>query len=195
LPQREGLGSSRPRRDMSHPGFRITGATTVGRLGFLQLDELEVVPPSGRPVTRIVVRHPGAVAVVPIGGDHLMLIRQYRAAVDTELLEIPAGKLDVAGEAPLETARRELEEEMGLRASRFESLGNFYTTPGFSDELMYLYAAYDLAPVAASPVGPEEEAAQIVAVPLAEVPDLIKAGEVRDAKTLIALWWVVAGQR
>jgi ADP-ribose pyrophosphatase len=180
---------------MSHPGFRITGANTVGRLGFLQFDELEVVPPSGRPVTRIVVRHPGAVAVVPIEGDHLMLIRQYRAAVDTELLEIPAGKLDVAGEAPLETARRELEEEMGLRASRFRSLGNFYTTPGFSDELMYLYAAYDLDPVAASPVGPEEEAAQIVAVPLAEVPDLIKAGEVRDAKTLIALWWVVAGQR
>jgi ADP-ribose pyrophosphatase len=158
------------------------------------LDELDVVPPTGEPVTRIVVRHPGAVAVVPISGDRLMLIRQYRAAVDEELLEIPAGKLDVAGEPPLETARRELEEEMGFRAGRVEPLGSFYTTPGFSDELMYLYAAYDLDPGAASPVGPEEEAAEIVAVPLTEVPGLIANGEIRDAKTLIALWWVVAGR-
>jgi ADP-ribose pyrophosphatase len=180
---------------VSTPGFRITGATTIGEAGFLRLDELDVSSPTGDSMKRIVVRHPGAVAVVAIAGDDLMLIRQYRAAVDAELLEIPAGKLDVAGEPPLETARRELEEEMGFRAARFEALGSFYTTPGFSDELMHLYAAYDLEPIPASPVGPEEEAAEVVAVPLSEVAGLISGGEVRDAKTLIALWWVLAGQR
>jgi ADP-ribose pyrophosphatase len=180
---------------VSSSGFRITGSTSVGRVGFLEIDELEVVPPDGEPVRRVVVRHPGAVAVAPINGDRLVLIRQYRAAVDQELLEIPAGKLDVEGEPPLETAQRELQEEVGFRAQRFEALGSFFTTPGFSNELMYLYAAHDLTPVANSPVGPEEEAAEIVSIPLVEVPDLISSGEVRDAKTLIALWWLVANRR
>lgn len=180
---------------MDDPGFRILGATTVGAAGFLQFEELEVQPPSGEPVQRVVVRHPGAVAVVPIDGNEVVLIRQYRAAVDEDLLEVPAGKLDIVGEPPVETAKRELAEEMGLQAGRMVKLGSFYTTPGFSDELMYLYAAYDLVAVEANPVGPEELAAQKVNVPIAALTDLIARGEVRDAKTLIALWWVVAGQR
>lgn len=180
---------------MEDPGFRILGGTTLGTAGFLEFDELDVQPPSGKPVQRIVVRHPGAVAVVPIDGDEVVLIRQYRAAADENLLEIPAGKLDIAGEPPAKTAERELAEEMGLQAGRMVELSTFYTTPGFSDELMYLYAAYDLVTVDANPVGPEEIAAQKVTVPIAGLPDLIASGEVRDAKTLIALWWVVAGQR
>ena len=90
---------------MDDPGFRILGATTVGAAGFLQFEELEVQPPSGEPVQRVVVRHPGAVAVVPIDGNEVVLIRQYRAAVDEDLLEVPAGKLDIVGEPPVETAK------------------------------------------------------------------------------------------
>ena len=180
---------------MNEPGFRVADTHTIGHAGFLQVDELDVVPPDGSMVKRVVVRHPGAVAVVPIHDDQLLLIRQYRAAVDEDLLEIPAGKLDVAGEPPLATARRELEEEIGFRASLWEPLGRFYTTPGFSDELMYLFVAYELTPVPLAPVGPEEEESEIVSIQISEIPALIDSGEVRDAKTLIALWWVVAGRR
>ncbi len=172
--------------------FRILGARTVGDHGFLRVEELEVDTPAG-PVARIVVRHPGAVAIVPVHADSVLLIRQYRAAVDRHLLELPAGKLDVEGEAPEDTAARELEEEMGYRAQRLEHVMDFFTGPGFTDEHMRLYAAYDLRPVPAAPTGPEEEAAEIVIVPLQDLASLLGSGELADAKTLVGLQWLAAG--
>ena len=171
--------------------FRILGTRTVGEYGFLRVEELDVDTPAGR-VSRIAVRHPGAVTIVPVHEESVLLIRQYRAAVDRHLLELPAGKLDVAGEAPEDTASRELAEEMGYRAQRLEHVMDFFTGPGFTDEHMRLYAAYDLAPVSAAPTGPEEEAAEIVTVRLQDLASLLGSGEVADAKTLVGLQWLAA---
>jgi ADP-ribose pyrophosphatase len=133
------------------------------------------------------VGHPGAVAIVPVVDEHVVLIRQYRSAVDGPLLEIPAGKIDVPGEAPEKTARRELQEEVGFDAGSLRHLASIYTTPGFSDEVIHLYVASDLRRVAAVPHGAEEEAAQIVRVPIAKLRGLMTSGEICDAKTLVGL--------
>ncbi len=169
-------------------GFRIVGARTIANSGFLRLDRLHVAAPDGTAVRREVVRHPGAVAVVPVVGEDVVLIRQYRAAVDALVLELPAGKLDVPGEPPETTARRELEEEIGYRPGKLEHLGSFYTGPGFTDEHMTLYLASGCTPVAMTPVGIEEQYAEVVRVPTAAVADLVASGEIRDAKTLVGLY-------
>jgi ADP-ribose pyrophosphatase len=146
------------------------------------------VGPAGDEFSRVVVRHPGAVVVVPIDGDDVLMVRQFRAAVGTELLEIPAGKRDVDGEPPEETARRELEEEIGHRPGRLVKLVEFFNTPGFSDEYTHLFAALDLEDLGATDrMGPEEEAMTIERVPLAAVDDLIARGKIRDAKSIIGL--------
>jgi ADP-ribose pyrophosphatase len=171
--------------------FRITGARVVGRHGFLHIEELDLSAGT-ETYSRLAIRHPGAVAVVAQVDGTVLLIDQYRAPVARSLLEIPAGKLDVTGEPPEVTAGRELEEEAGYRAGRLEHIFDFYTAPGFTDEHMHLFAAYDLVPVAATPHGPEERAAEIVRVPVGEVPALLGSGRVRDAKTLIGLQWLVS---
>jgi len=143
--------------------------------------------PDGSTFERDVVHHPGAVSVVPIVDDHVVLIRQYRAALDDLLLEIPAGKRDVAGEPPERTAHRELVEEVGLRAGRLVKLAEFYNSPGFSDEHSYVFLGLDLEPVEASAQGIEEEHMTIEHVPLDDILGLIATGEMRDAKTIIGL--------
>jgi ADP-ribose pyrophosphatase len=173
-------------------GFRIAGARVLYDHAFLRFEDLTVDTPSG-PVTRVAVRHPGAVAVIPVQDSQVFLIRQYRAAVDSMLLEVPAGTRDVESEAPEQTAMRELVEEIGFRAGRLERVFEFYTAPGFSDELMTLYLATELTSVPSAPDGPEEEQAEVVAVALEEIPDLLASGEIADAKTVIGLQWL-AGQ-
>ena len=175
---------------MGEPPFRVAGAQTVGEYGFLRIEELELATPQG-PRRRIAVRHPGAAAVVGVVQGSVVLIRQYRAPVDSDLLEIPAGKLDVDGEPPEVTAGRELEEEAGYRAGRLEHIADFYTAPGFTDEYMRLYHATELTPVTAAPHGPEEEAAEVVELPIGEISGLLASGGVRDAKTLIGLQWLL----
>jgi ADP-ribose pyrophosphatase len=147
--------------------------------------------PNGSVIERIAVRHPGAVAVLPIDGDELILIRQYRAPIGQALLEVPAGKLDVAGEPPQDSAVRELEEEVGMRPGRIESVFSFFTTPGFTNERIELFVASDLVAAPHTPHGAEEEAAEIVRVPLDGIADLLASGTVTDAKTLIALQWLL----
>jgi len=143
--------------------------------------------PDGEAFQREIVRHPGAVSVVPVDGSEAILVRQYRAAVDRDLLEIPAGKRDVAGEPPETTARRELEEEIGMRAGRVEELAELYMTPGFSDEVMTIFLASDLETTAVQAHGVEEQYMTIERVALADVPGLIAAGEIADAKSIIGL--------
>ncbi|MCP4496055.1 MAG: NUDIX hydrolase, partial [Phycisphaeraceae bacterium] len=102
--------------------------------------------PNGRRVELDLLRHPGAAAVIPfIEDDRILMLRQFRHATGGEILEIPAGKLD-PGEAPEACAIRELEEETGHRAGRIEKLGAIWTSPGFTDEIIHLFAAYDLEP-------------------------------------------------
>jgi 8-oxo-dGTP pyrophosphatase MutT (NUDIX family) len=139
----------------------------------------------GEVVQREVIGHPGAVAVVAHDDEHVWLVRQPREAAGEEaLLEIPAGKLDVEGEPPLETAKRELAEEIGKAAERWTELGSFYTSPGFTDEVIWLFVATELTDVERPEVD-EEERIQIIPWPLADLDAAID--ECRDAKSLIGL--------
>jgi ADP-ribose pyrophosphatase len=116
-----------------------------------------------------------------------VLVRQYRAALDAELLEIPAGKRDVDGEAPEVTAARELAEEVGLEAGRIELLATFFNSPGFCDEHAFVFLARDLHEVGIARDGVEEQTMTIEEVALADVPARIASGDIADAKTIIGL--------
>lgn len=169
--------------------FTIVGRETVVDTGFIRLDDLEVEG-AGEHFTRLVVRHPGAVVVVPVERDreHVLLVRQYRAAADQELLEVVAGKRDVEGEEPETTATREMHEEIGRRPGRLVKLCEFYNSPGFCDEYTHLYAALDLEELdAPAAVNPEERALTIEEVRLADVDDLIAGGGIVDAKSIVGL--------
>jgi ADP-ribose diphosphatase len=144
----------------------------------------EVVLPNGRRVELDVVRHPGAAAVVPFASDRdVLLIRQFRHAAGGTIWEVPAGKLD--GDAPEVCARKELEEEAGRRAGRLERLGSIWTTPGFTDEVIHLFAAFELEPVPAR--HEPDEVIEVVEMPLARAVQMIWDGELRDAKSALAL--------
>jgi 8-oxo-dGTP pyrophosphatase MutT (NUDIX family) len=144
----------------------------------------------GNEVTREKVWHPGAVGILALDEQHVWLTRQPREAAHSQAsLEIPAGKLDVPGEHPLETAKRELAEEIGKQAGQWTELMAFYTSPGFSDERVWLYRATDLTD--APDVEPDElERIEIVPWPLAQLDQAIDQCE--DSKSLIALLWLVA---
>ncbi|HET7487099.1 MAG TPA: NUDIX hydrolase [Acidimicrobiales bacterium] len=171
------------------PGFRKLGEREVWRGTMVMAAVGTHVDPDGNEFERDVVHHPGAVSVVPVvdGGTTAVLVRQYRSAIDCDLLEIPAGKRDVAGEPPEVTAGRELEEEIGMRAGRLQKLAEFYNSAGFCDEHSHVYLALDLEPCQASAQGVEERHMTIERVALADVPALIAAGEIVDAKTIIGL--------
>jgi 8-oxo-dGDP phosphatase len=144
--------------------------------------------PDGSTFERDVVHHPGAVSVVAVDADgRVPLVRQYRAALDLELLEIPAGKLDVEGEDPEDAARRELAEEVGLAAAQWELLCEFHNSPGFSDERHRVYLARGLSEVPDDRQGVEESSMTVEWVSLADAVSLARQGEVKDAKTVIGL--------
>jgi ADP-ribose pyrophosphatase len=151
----------------------------------LDLDVDEVVEPGGIHGVREVVRQRGSVAALPVLDDgRVVLVRQYRYAVDALVWELPAGRRD-PGETPEEGARRELEEEVGFRASALEPLLVFWTTPGFCDEVMHLFRATGLTPV---PPRPEaDENIESGTFSLDEAMDMLKRGEIREGKTLVAL--------
>ena len=148
----------------------------------------EFESPDGSVFSRDIVHHPGAVSIVPVETDGtVLLVRQYRAAIDAELLEIPAGKRDVADEPPELTAHRELAEEVGRVAGRMELLGTFYNSPGFCDEYSYTYLARDLAETAIEAHSVEEAAMTVERLPFDEALAMVVRGEITDAKTIIAL--------
>jgi len=151
----------------------------------LDLDVDQVREPGGVQGLREVVRQPGSVATLPVHEDgRIVLVRQYRYPVDTHVWELPAGRLD-PGETPEEGAGRELEEEVGLRARSLEPLMVFWTTPGFCDEVMHLFRATDLQPVPARP--DEDEDIEAASFTLAEARAMMARGEIREAKTIVAL--------
>jgi 8-oxo-dGTP pyrophosphatase MutT (NUDIX family) len=144
----------------------------------------------GAEVQRDKVWHPGAVAVLALDQTTVWLTRQPREVIGAAAsLEVPAGKLDVPGEPPLRTAQRELAEEVGLQAARWTELLDMYTSPGFSDERVWLYEARELSPASGSQVQ-EDERIEIVAWPLDRLDDAIS--ECQDAKSLVALLWLRA---
>jgi 8-oxo-dGTP pyrophosphatase MutT (NUDIX family) len=144
----------------------------------------------GAEVKRERVWHSGAVGVLALDADHVWLTRQPREVAGVgDSLEIPAGKRDVPGESPLETGKRELAEEIGKLAASWEEIVSFYTSPGFSDERVWLYRAADLSDSGPAELD-EEERIEVVPWPLDRLADAIK--ECEDSKTLIALLWLLA---
>jgi ADP-ribose pyrophosphatase len=151
----------------------------------------------GRRARRDVAAHPGAVAIVAVDAEgRILLVRQYRHPAGRALLEIPAGTLDRdpatgAIEDPDLAARRELEEETGHRAGRWERLGDFWTAPGFATERMHLFLATELDAAGAERLVPDEdEALELIRLPWREALAAAERGEILDAKTLVGIFWL-----
>ena len=165
-----------------------------GRILEFRIDTVQAA--DGHRSTRDIAGHPGGVCVVAIDAeDRVLLVRQWRHATGGALLEIPAGTLDRHDDGSIEehagAAARELEEETGSIAGTWRYLGSFYTAPGFTSELMHLYLATDLRAADAGGLGPDEdERLELRAIPFAEAVAMAERGELRDAKSLIGLFWV-----
>ena len=166
-------------------GFRIVDKRVVAETPLIRLEEIDLETPDGSIQKRTAVRFGGAVAVVPVVDDEVVLIRQYRTPLDAPLLELPAGKLDIPGEDRAVAAARELEEEVGYRARNLEQVARFYTSPGFADEEMTVFIATDLTRTATKPMGAEEVAAEIVRIAIADIPGILS--EIEDSKTIVGL--------
>jgi 8-oxo-dGTP pyrophosphatase MutT (NUDIX family) len=148
----------------------------------------------GEEVTRDAVWHPGAVGVLAVGTDHVWLTRQPREVAGLrDSLEIPAGKLDVAGEPPLETGKRELIEEVGVTAARWEPLYEFFTSPGFSNEKVWIFLATELTELPGGAQPDEGERITAERWPLHRLAEAISG--CHDSKSLIALLWLQANPR
>lgn len=172
---------------VSSSGFTRTSETILHRGHVITLSTATFEGPAGEVLERDVVHHPGAVAVVPVDGDEVVLVRQYRPVLEREMLEIPAGKLDVPDEDLPTAARRELAEEAGYDAPELVELCRFHNSIGFCDEQTTIYLATKLVPVASKAVSVEEEYLTVQRVPLSKVEDLINDGTITDAKTVIGL--------
>lgn len=172
-------------------GFRKLDETVVFEGDRITVGRARYEAPDGSAFERDVVHHPGAVAIVPLvdDGNAVLLVRQYRAPLDAHLLEIPAGLRDHEGEAPEDTARRELVEEVGMRAGRIEKLCTFHNSPGFCDEQVHLYLGLDLEPAEDGQdlQGVEEAHLTVERVALDDVPRLIQDGRLTDGKTIVGL--------
>lgn len=183
---------------MSSPGgrppgsdrrFVPVGARTVydGRIVRLAVERFRY--PDGEEVEREIVHHGGAAAALAHDDEHLYLVRQPREAVgDPDFLEIPAGRLDKEGESPLAAARRELAEEVGKAAARWDPVASYVSSVGMTDEVVHVFRATDLADADAD--AEEHERIEVVRWPLADLDGAIAA--TRDAKTLIGLLWLKA---
>ena len=158
-----------------------------GKIASVRVDRFRY--DDGDEAEREIVGHPGAVGVVAHDGEHLYLVEQPREPVGEQaLLELPAGKLDEEGEGPLETAKRELAEEIGKGAREWRHLTTFWGSPGFSNEEVHVYLATGLYDDSAE--AEENERIEVRKVPLAALDELIR--ECRDAKTLVGLLWLKA---
>ncbi len=156
-----------------------------GHIGAVRVDTFRY--DDGEEATREIVTHPGAVTVLPFDGEQVWLVRQPREPVGEQaLLELPAGKIDVTGEDLLETAKRELAEEIGMGAREWSHLVSFYNSPGLLSEENHLFLAEGLHERRLE--AEEQERIEIVKLPVAEIDATIPA--LRDAKTLIGLLWL-----
>lgn len=156
----------------------------IGKILRYQIDD--VLLPNGQKTVRDVVKHPGAVAIVAIddNGD-FVFIRQYRYAIDKIIYEIPAGKLN-AGEQPLRCAKRELKEETGFTAKKWEKLGSIFTLPGFCDETIHIFKATGLKKGRTN--FDEDEVIETVFLSKEKVLEMIKKGRINDGKTLAGIF-------
>lgn len=169
-------------------GFRALDEDVVYDGWIMKVAKGRFEAPDGSIFERDVVHHPGAVAVVPLIDDEIILVSQYRSALDAFLLEIPAGLRDVEDEPPIETAQRELIEEIGMRAGTLTPLAAVHNSAGFCDEQIHIFIGTELVEVEREMTdSPEEHAMEILRIPLTEAHDMITAGQLTDAKTIIGV--------
>jgi len=166
------------------PVEEVVSSTTMYRGRVLHFKQTTVKLPSGKLYTRELVEHPGAVALIPILEDKVILIRQFRMATGKVIYELPAGTLK-EGEDPDACARREIVEETGYKAGRLERFFQCYLAPGYSTELMHFYVATELK------AGPqhldEDEVIRVYPTPLEEALAMVRRNEIIDAKTVVGL--------
>lgn len=175
---------------MSNLTERTVGTEPIfeGRIITVRVDE--VVLPNGETSKREIVKHPGAVAVIATTDEgKVVFVEQYRKAMEKALVEIPAGKLE-QGEQPETTAIRELEEETGYVCDKMELITSFYTSPGFADEIVYLYEATGLKKKENKADLDEDEFVELMEVTLEEAMELIKEQRIHDAKTMYAVQYL-----
>ena len=153
-----------------------------GKIVKLYNDDVEC--PNGLKATREYIKHPGGACVLPIFGDEILFIKQYRYAYRKDILELPAGKLE-KGEEPLKAAIRELEEETGYKASSLISLGEIYPTVGYTDEVIYLFASEDLSKGHLNL--DKDEFIDLVRIKFDKAYEMAVNGEIKDAKTVTAI--------
>jgi 8-oxo-dGTP pyrophosphatase MutT (NUDIX family) len=172
-------------------GFEPIGSDVTWRGAIIAAGIEHFRHADGAVVARDKVWHPGAVGIIAVDAAHVWLTRQPREAAGlTASLEIPAGKLDVPGEPPMACAQRELAEEIGKDAGRWEEVEAFYTSPGFSDERVWLFLATELRDAEVKAEADEDERIDIVPWPLDDLDGALAESE--DSKTLIALLWLAA---
>jgi ADP-ribose pyrophosphatase len=191
------------RKDMITEYREIRDSKHGEELRWLVNRETYLNPVTGETITRSILRHPGICVIVPIiDQDHILLLHQYRFAADEVLWELPAGTLEgreeksrmVPIETPLECAERELREETGYRASHLEKVGECYAMPGSSDELIHIFMAHGLIKGEPSlDIG--EIIDEVRSFSLSEISAMIAGGEIRDAKTLVGLFFTLNRQR
>ena len=171
------------------PEFRLVSEEEVFREWVLRVERLHMVDPGGEPFERVILRHPGAVVIIAAHDDGTVsLVREYRPAVDAVVLQAPAGTLDEAGESAEATARRELVEEAGLEAARWERLIDAWNTPGVSDQQTTIFLATGLTPADRRPQGHEEAFMSTERIGLADLDDLVADGTLRAATTVLGLY-------
>ncbi|KGP93205.1 ADP-ribose pyrophosphatase [Pontibacillus chungwhensis BH030062] len=159
-----------------------------GKVISLQVDDVSL--PDGNTSKRELIKHPGAVAIIPITPEGKMVfVEQYRKALERSVVEIPAGKLE-PGEGPDETAKRELEEETGYTTESLEFVTSFSTSPGFADEIVHLYLAKDLKKAENKLDGDEDEFVELIEASLQEAEEMEREQRIWDAKTAYALLYV-----
>jgi len=173
-------------------GFRHLGDTDAHQGYVWKVVRAEFESPGGERFERDIVRSPGAVAVVPLVFDaeglaSVVLLSQYRPPYERNVIEIPAGMRDVPGEPPIETGRRELTEEAGLVAGDLRALVDIFPSPGMTDSVCSIFLATGCTPADHDRHGPEEEAIELLHVPLDDALDMIDRGEINDAKTVVGL--------
>lgn len=169
-------------------GFVTRDLETVHDWGYSRLVRRTVESPGGERFSRTYVDSPGAVGVVALtADDEIVLVSQYRAPVDGYVLEIPAGMRDVDDEPPMETARRELEEEVGYRAGEWVDLGAVLSTPGVSNGVVELFLATQLEHHGSTPHGPEEQAMHVLHVPSADAVAMCMDGRITDSKSVTGI--------
>lgn len=164
--------------------------TTIynGKIVHLQVDD--VLLPDGEQSKRELIKHPGAVAIIPITPDgKIVFVRQYRKPLEKTIVEIPAGKLEY-GERPEITAIRELEEETGYTTNNLSFVTSFYTSPGFADELMHIYMSTDLHPLDEKVPGDDDEFIELIELTLNEAKEYVAKKDIHDAKTNYAILYL-----